>query len=494
MAAAARPLPPPDDSASPGVTRLGRARASRTEIDYRKLHRGTLARERVPSQGADKSSDVQESRLETILKAIAGVHDSVDERFTLVQDAIDQVPDIEQVKEAVSEEVREVVQEQMKVTVQHEIVHAIGEEVRRTVRQQVSEVVRREVTQVVQQEVKSIVQREVMRIVTETVTGIVQQQVTSIVQQQVTSIVQQQVTSIVKEQVTTILEKQLSSAQHSSPNPSYADVARTPPGSHPSNLRTVSNQTTPSTFTDTLCCTVDVSNVEEAERDNASASKIRQVIEKEMREGEEGNGWRCVAVTRDPRNVDRIRVTCRDESELARVKEAAEKTKAAGSRVLRDQWHPVKVDNACRTAVLDEHGELRTGVVEMLEKENEVRIEKISWLSRKDLPKAYGSMVVYVTKRADAARLLEGQYFIVDGESAFTRVFEPRRGPMQCFRCLGLGHKAFSCVRAQVCSRCAQPGHRRSEYQAETPKCAICDGPHESPSRQCRTLYPASDV
>lgn len=39
-----------------------------------------------------------------------------------------------------------------------------------------------------------------------------------------------------------------------------------------------------------------------------------------MREGEEANGWRCVAVTRDPRNTARIRITCRDESELARMK------------------------------------------------------------------------------------------------------------------------------------------------------------------------------
>jgi hypothetical protein len=84
MAATARPLPQPDDSASLGVTRLGRSRASRTEIDYRKLHRGTLAKERIPSQGADKSSDVQESRLETILKAITSVYDSVDERLALV--------------------------------------------------------------------------------------------------------------------------------------------------------------------------------------------------------------------------------------------------------------------------------------------------------------------------------------------------------------------------------------------------------------------------
>ena len=103
--------------------------------------------------------------------------------------------------------------------------------------------------------------------------------------------------------------------------------------------------------------------MEEAERDKASASKIRQNNEKEMREGEEGSGWWCVAVTRDSRHAARIRVTCRDDSKLARVKEAVEKTKAVGSRMLRDQWYPVKVDTACRTAVLDEHGELRTGAV-----------------------------------------------------------------------------------------------------------------------------------
>jgi hypothetical protein len=34
------------------------------------------------------------------------------------------------------------------------------------------------------------------------------------------------------------------------------------------------------------------------------------------------------------------------------VKEAAEKTKPVESRALRDQWYPVKVDNACRTVVL----------------------------------------------------------------------------------------------------------------------------------------------
>lgn len=43
-----------------------------------------------------------------------------------------------------------------------------------------------------------------------------------------------------------------------------------------------------------------------------------------MRKEEGGSGWRCVAVTSDPRNADRIRITCRDEDELARVKGVAD--------------------------------------------------------------------------------------------------------------------------------------------------------------------------
>jgi hypothetical protein len=167
----------------------------------------------------------------------------------------------------------------------------------------VSEVVRREVKSVVQREVTKIVDEKVAVIVQERVTSIVKQQVTAIVQQQVTTIVQQQVTSIVQQQVTTILEKQLSSIQLSSLNPSYADVARTPPGSHPSSLRTLSDQTTLLTLTDTLYCTIDVSNVEEAKRGMANAGNIRQEIEKVMQEGEAGSGYWCVTVTKDPRNI-----------------------------------------------------------------------------------------------------------------------------------------------------------------------------------------------
>ena len=54
---------------------------------------------------------------------------------------------------------------------------------------------------------------------------------------------------------------------------------------------------------------------------------------------------------------------------------------------------------------------------------------KIVWLSKKDVPKAYGSMVVYVTKGSDARRLLAEGFFHVAGESGTTGVFKRRTRP-----------------------------------------------------------------
>ena len=143
----------------------------------------------------------------------------------------------------------------------------------------------------------------------------------------------------------------------------------------------------------------------------------------------------CMAVTKDPRNSARVRIACRDETELQQVKEAAQRAVVAGARVLRDQLYPIKVDNANRTAVLDNEGSLIPGAIEMLGKENDVKIAKVAWLSNKNLAKAYGSMVVYLTSSSDATRLLQGQYFHVGGESAYTNVFEQRARPKQCYKC-----------------------------------------------------------
>ncbi|EAQ86297.1 hypothetical protein CHGG_07550 [Chaetomium globosum CBS 148.51] len=252
---------------------------------------------------------------------------------------------------------------------------------------------------------------------------------------------------------------------------SYAEVARTPPSSQPSGVRTLSSRnTTPSSFTDTLFCTIDTSRVEEKEKGNVQVADIRKAIETEARAQESMGDWRCAAVVKEARNPDRVRVICRDEGEVQLVKEAAVKISVPGVRVLRDQLYPVRVDNANRTAVLDADGNILPGAAEALGTENDVNIAKIAWLSRKDTSKAYGSMVVYVTKGSEARRLLDERYFHLAGESAYTTVFAPREGPIQCYRCQEIGHKAFACKKPQRCGRCAEQGHHHKTCQSVTLK------------------------
>jgi hypothetical protein len=278
-----------------------------------------------------------------------------------------------------------------------------------------------------------------------------------------------------------------------SPTPSYANVARTPPNSSPANLNSTSSvETTPSTMTDSLFCTIDTSRVESGGGDKTSAGAIRTIVEREIRGMEDRVSWRCRAVTKDPKNPNRIRIACRDEAELRMVKQVAERKMAPGTRVLRDELYPIKVDNVNRSVVLDDEGNIRTGAAEAFSQENETTVAKIAWLSRKDTAKAYGSMVVYVTKGSDARRLLNEGFFHAGGESGYTRVFERRVRPEQCYNCQEIGHKAFSCKKAQVCAKCAKQGHHHSGCKETIMKCVLCGGPHESFSQNCPKLNPTS--
>ncbi|KAH9203920.1 hypothetical protein DL95DRAFT_499560, partial [Leptodontidium sp. 2 PMI_412] len=64
-----------------------------------------------------------------------------------------------------------------------------------------------------------------------------------------------------------------------SPNPSYAEVARTLQTSQPSNAQTPSSvQTSSSSFTNTLYCTIDTSRVEAEVSNQVSAGAIRTMV------------------------------------------------------------------------------------------------------------------------------------------------------------------------------------------------------------------------
>ena len=233
-----------------------------------------------------------------------------------------------------------------------------------------------------------------------------------------------------KAEIATLISTQLSNVYVPAPasTSSYAAVAQRsvpgipPQGSLPSSQPHSTSRV--SIMSDMPYCTIDTLAVDENKQQDVQPAAIMAAIEKEIRT-KEGSQWRCVAVMRDPRITARIRVACRNEKEQKQVKQAAEKAKVEGARILRDQLFPVKVDGVNRCAVLDEHSQLRPEVAEKLAKENEVDIAKLAWLSKKDNQKAYGSMVIYVTKGSHARRLLQDQFFHVAGESAWMSVASP---------------------------------------------------------------------
>jgi Zinc knuckle len=195
--------------------------------------------------------------------------------------------------------------------------------------------------------------------------------------------------------------------------------------------------------------------------------------------------WKPLAVKRDHRNPNRIRILCRSQRELEDVKRAAEITKPQGARVLRDQLYPVKMDNVPTRAVLTPAGRPRDDAVRNIEIENGVQIAKIAWLSHRNTGKAYGSMAVFFKTGEQAAAALSEGFFSVDGESANAFPFLPRTGPVRCYKCQQIGHKAFACQGVQTCGNCAKPGHSHSDCQTTIPACAVCRGPHSAFSRNC---------
>lgn len=115
---------------------------------------------------------------------------------------------------------------------------------------------------------------------------------------------------------------------------------------------------------------------------------------------------------KDSKRPNRIRIACRDKQELQRVKYTLKAKLARGARIVRDELYPVKVDHVNRLAVLDKHGDIRNGAAEVFLEENNARVTKIAWLSKKDVPKAYRSLVVYLTKSSDVYRLLSEGFFL----------------------------------------------------------------------------------
>jgi hypothetical protein len=274
---------------------------------------------------------------------------------------------------------------------------------------------------------------------------------------------------------------------------SYVEVAQTLSASQVDTVisNSVQRTTTPR-VTEILHCTFDTSSTEDERAEEITPGAIRTLEEGEVRAEKAQPDWRCLAVIKDPKKP-RIRIACRNEEENKTIKRLVEVKLPRGTRMLRDDLHPIKVDHVSRTAVLDETNNIRDGAAEAIGRENEVQIAKIGWLSDRYTYKAHGSMVIYLARASDARRLLTDRYAYAGGESGKTSIFEHRDRPEQCYNCqrIGDGHRAYQCNNPQVCANCAKEGHRHRDCHETIAKFVPCGGPHPSFSRNCRKLYPS---
>jgi hypothetical protein len=91
---------------------------------------------------------------------------------------------------------------------------------------------------------------------------------------------------------------------------SYADAARMTSTSMSSQSSSAARSATP----EPVFCTVDTSRVPEDRLRDVTPTMIRKTVEQEMQQSNEQPHWRCVAVTRDERNANRLRIIGRQGS------------------------------------------------------------------------------------------------------------------------------------------------------------------------------------
>ena len=238
----------------------------------------------------------------------------------------------------------------------------------------------------------------------------------------------------------------------------------------------------------------------QAERQQALVAekpgKIRQWIDEALQEQDATKDVKCEGISRSPRDNNRFRVFFKDEctAKAVRANDSWVQERFRGTRLQAEQWYPIRVDSVYKGGVLTsmEGAEPKPEATQMIAKENEVQVHRLQWLSKADVNKVHGSMVLYLGSRQDAEKLLHKGMVEVDGETAFARPYERRRGPQRCFKCHQFGHVKARCPCPHtVCSRCAGSGHTHRECTSTQVRCATCGGPHSTFDSNCR-LYRAA--
>ena len=243
--------------------------------------------------------------------------------------------------------------------------------------------------------------------------------------------------------------------------------------------------------------TIDISQAERHQNLAAEKpGKIRRWIDEALQEQDATKEVKCDGISRSPRDGNKFRVFFKDEpiTQVVRANDGWLQGRFRGTRLQAEQWYPIRWDSVYKGGVLTsmEGAETRPEAAQMVAGENEVQVHKLQWISKADVNKIHGSMVLYLGSRQDAEKLLRKEFVEVDGETAFARPYERRTGPQRCFNCHQFGHVEARCPSPHtVCSRCAEPGHTQRECTSTQVRCAACNGHHSTFDNNCR-LYRAA--
>jgi len=197
---------------------------------------------------------------------------------------------------------------------------------------------------------------------------------------------------------------------------------------------------------------------------------------------------------------DRIDVVFADKDEANKAKQHTRwlTSSLAGARVKGEQWYPVKFDSVVKQCVLDQEVNdgktLNKDFAKDFKADNgcetaECTVMKATWLSKVDVKKKVGSMVIWLKNRIDAEYLLRTGTAMFGATDAFCSPFVVRDNSGPCYHCNRYGHKQASCTSYTRCAICSK-GHRRDECtNKDSPKCPACGDAHTVFDWACK-LHP----
>jgi hypothetical protein len=154
-----------------------------------------------------------------------------------------------------------------------------------------------------------------------------------------------------------------------------------------------------------------------------------------------------------------------------------------GTRVKGDEWFPVKCDMVAKLAVMDRAADdgktLRQTLCQEFGKENtaegiDFTATKVHWLSKIDVAKKVGSLVIWLKNKTAADYLLSSGTAIFGATGAYCSKWEKRDDNLPCFNCNKYGHKQASCKAAPRCALCSGQHSRRNCTQPKKLKCPAC--------------------